>query len=126
MALNGKDILIYLGSNVIAGTKSNEITTACDTIEVSSPTTGVWRKYIAGRKDWDVSTSWLLAATSDLASLLNVGQTYTLYIKDSGSNTILQGDAICTQAKITATIGNLLNGSFAFKGCTELAAPPSS
>ena len=126
MAVNGKNILIALGSTPIAGTKSNEMSTACDAIETSSPTNGEWRTYIAGRKDWDFTTGWLLATSSDVAKLLNVGQSYTVYIQDDNSTKLLQGSALCTKADVRATVGNLIAGSFAFKGNGPLETPPSS
>ena len=126
MAVNGKNIIIALGSTPIAGTKSNEISSACDAIETSSSTNGVWRTYIAGRKDWDFTTGWLLATPSDVTNLLNVGQSYTVYIQDDNSTKLLQGSALCTKADVRATVGNLIAGSFAFKGNGPLETPPSS
>ena len=128
MATAGNNIFISLGVNTtpIAGTRSNEIQVGVEKIEISSPTTGQWRQYIAGRKEWSVTVGWLVGSTNDLAQLLNVGTTYTLNIYGRGaeSNTkILTGSALLTSCKITASRGNLVQGSFSFVGSGALATP---
>ena len=123
--MNGNDIIIKLGGNVIAGTKGNEISTSCDTIEVSSPSQGEWRDFITSRKEWSVNTNFLLAQITDVESCLNVGTKYTLTVcrNVNGGTVYLTGSAILTTCKITATKGNILNGSFSFKGCGALSVP---
>ena len=118
---NGNTLIIRRGSSVIAGTKSNEIQCGCETIEVSSPTQGDWRTFIAGRKEWSVTVSYLVPAAANIeADILTVGQTYTLNMYDRSNWLILTGQAICTACKITATKGNLITGSFTFKGTGQL------
>ena len=60
MAINGNNIIIKKGGTAIAATKSNEITVDCETIEISSPSIGDWRSFIAGRKEWSVTTNFLI------------------------------------------------------------------
>lgn len=123
MAINGNNILIYKGGTAIAGVKSNEIQVGCETIEVSSPSTGAWRQYIAGRKEWSVNVGYLVLATSNVRDLLNVGTTYTLAFKERGAadSAGVSGSAILTTCKITAIRGNLVQGSFQFTGTGALA-----
>jgi len=133
--INGNNIFISLDSNAatipFAATKSNEIQTECDTIEISSPTVGDWRQYIAGRKEWSFTVGWLVVACgtnvkNSLEALLEVGKSYTITICDRTGSTAtarLTGSAICTSAKITATRGNIAVGSFSFKGNGALSAP---
>ena len=126
MAKNGNYIIISVESNSqwvpIAGVKSDDISTRADTIEVASSPSGVWREYIAGRKDWSVSVNYLLLADAGMLNLLNIGTTYHLKIggrSASGANT-LKGYAILTACKVTATRGNLVQGSFSFQGSGAL------
>lgn len=132
MAINGNKIFIsFAGSTTpIACTKSNEINTEADLIEVSSPVSGNWKDYIPGRKTWSVTVNFLLAASSavsgvKLADALNIGNTYTLDIYERGSSTTkkLTGTAILKVCRITATRGNLTQGTFQFVGKSELAVP---
>ena len=118
--MNGKDIIITKKvSNdyvAIAATKSNEVQVDCDIIEIASPTTGAWRTRIAGRKDWSLNVSYLVTAGTGITDLLQVGNTFTLRIQDSDGTNHVDGEAILKVAKQTASIGNLVQGSFQFQG----------
>ena len=132
MATNGNNLLIYFNGSVIGGTtasaeRSNEINTSCETLEVASPTSGVtnngtWRVYIAGRKEWSVTVNYLVPAVANITEVLRVGQSYTLAVKNQSGTTLMSGTAICQQAKVTSTRGNLIQGSFVFKGSGELSS----
>lgn len=134
MATNGNNIIIKLGGTAIAATKSNEITVESELLEISSPTIGQWRSYIAGRKEWSINTSFLVTSPSDVASrlyvnnALTVGQTYTLTIcmNDNTGTVYLTGSAILKTYKVTATRGNLMTGSFGFVGVGALALPSNT
>ena len=121
MAQLGNNILVYLNGTAIAGTKSNEIQTECDMIEMTNQNSAQWRQYLAGRKNWSVSTGFLVLAAADTKKLLNVGTTYTLRYRDRAGTSILQGQAIMKQCKISAARGSLATGSFTFQGSGELA-----
>ena len=121
MAQLGNNILVYLNGTAIAGTKSNEIQTDCDMIEVTNQNSAQWRQYLAGRKNWSVSTGFLVLAGADIKKLLNVGTTYTLRFRDRAGSNIIEGQAILKTCKISATRGNLATGAFSFQGSGELA-----
>ena len=125
--MNGNNILVYLNNTAIAGLRSNEIQTEVNTIETASPDTGVWRTHIAGRKEWSVSAGWLVSDHSDLAKMLNIGTAYTLRFGDRVGGG-LQGTAILTTCDITATRGNIVQGSFRFvgSGALETVEAPSN
>lgn len=109
-------------ANIVACTKSHDITVTCEEIEVSSPAQGQWREYIAGRKSWEISTSWLLVSQGFKAQMLKPGTSLTITIGSRGTSADrLTGTVLVTQAKITATRGNLVQGSFTFKGSGALA-----
>lgn len=122
MAILGNNILIYRNGTAIAGTVSNEIQSGAELIEISSPTSGQWKEYIAGRKSWSINVSYLVLAYNGVRDLLNVGTTYTLKFRGRNSSdaTGVQGTAILKSCKITATKGNLVQGSFTFQGTSSL------
>ena len=122
--MNGYSIIIMLGGSQMAAVKSHEVTTSAETIEVSSPTDGEWRHFIAGRKEWSASASYLVLSTagSNITDLLKVGNTYEIISRDRQGNYGVKGTAICTQCKHTYTIGNLCAGSFSFRGTGVLAS----
>lgn len=125
MAQNGNTILVYKGSTLIAGMKSNDVQVSADLIEISSPDTGVWRQYVTGRKETTITTGYLVtAATSALGvsggngvrDLLQVGSSFTLHFKLRGAadSAGVSGTFILKTAKITSQRGALVQGSFQF------------
>ena len=125
MAQNGNTILVYKGSTLIAGMKSNDVQVSADLIEISSPDTGVWRQYVTGRKEATITTGYLVtAATSALGvsggngvrDLLQVGNSFTLKFKLRGAadSNGVSGTFILKTVKITAQRGALVQGSFQF------------
>lgn len=121
-AINGNNIYITLGGTMIAGSKSDEIQTECDMIEITNPSSGAWRQYMAGRKDWSFQTSFLITAVTDIRKLLNIGTSYTIVFRDRNTTTgaSVTGTAILKTCKISAVRGNLVTGSFAFQGSSAL------
>lgn len=122
--MNGNNIIIGTMSGTtftpIAATKSNEMQTDCETIEISSPSVGDWRTYMAGRKSWSVQVSFLVTSASNIRQLLSVGTSYTIVMRDRNNTSSVSGSAIMTTCKISATRGNLVTGSFVFKGTGAL------
>ena len=129
MAINGNNIIIKKGGTAIAATKSNEITVDSEVIEISSPTTGQWKSFISGRKEWSITTNFLIQSVADVknrlyeSNALTVGQSYSLTIctNDSTGAVQLTGNAILKTYKVTAIRGNLCTGSFVFIGVGALA-----
>ena len=122
MAVKGNNILIYRNGTAIAGTVSNEIQSGAEVIEISSPTSGQWKEFIAGRKSWSVNVNFLVLTVSDPTYLLLVGESYTLTFRSRATSTGgVTGTAILKTCKITATKGNLVQGSFQFVGSSQLS-----
>ena len=66
--LHGAEIKVYMNGAAVALSKSCEIEVSCDTEEVASPTSGNWREFLAGRKDWNINVSVLLSNVSSLVT----------------------------------------------------------
>ena len=124
--MTGKDIIVILsqGGTALASTsiRSQDIQTSCATIEKASSTQQDWEEHIAGRKSWNLTVNYLVLSSAKVNDLLYVGQTFDVSM-NIGETTYLVGKAIMNQAKQTATIGNLTQGSFSLKGSGPLAAP---
>lgn len=121
MAVNGSNIIVCIGSQPIAATRSNELEIENEVIEISSPNSGAWRKFLAGRKEWSINTDFLVTDEGDTADrVLTVGSVVGLYIRKTGTsgtdNVYLFGEAICTKCKITARRSGIISGSFVFRG----------
>ena len=120
MAINGNNILIYIDGAAVAGTKSNEVQSNRELIEIASPTSGEWREFITGRKDWGFTISWLVSSHQDIEQLLLNAGTVTVRIIGRGQETGLTGSAIVQSCKMTFTRGNLAQGSLQLKGSGPL------
>ncbi len=130
MALNGNIILVQLDGHTIAGTKTTEIQVDSELIEIASATQGTYREFIVGRKQWQVTVNYLLMyatyqtmftyPNASMTDALLVGNSYTLKFKNRANYydqpITLKGTAILRTCKITATRGNLIQGTFTFVG----------
>lgn len=58
--IHGKDLIIKIDGTAVAGARSCDIHVQDDAIEVSSPESGKYREYIAGRMGWGVTTNHLV------------------------------------------------------------------
>lgn len=122
--MTGKDLIVILSQNgtALASTaiRSQEIQTSAETIEKASATQQDWKEYVAGRKAWSLSVSYLVLTASKVADLLMVGQTFDITVKDVDNTSSVSGVAILSSVKQTATLGNLANGSFTLVGSGPL------
>ena len=119
--MNGNDIIVKFNGTAIAAAKSAEINTKVDIIETASSSDGEWKDHIAGRKEWSVTVGYLVTSDAKLTDLLTIGNKFTLVICGRGNNaTTLSGLATLTTCRITATRGNLVQGSFQFQGAGVL------
>ena len=125
-ATNGGMFIVKATGLNIYGAKSDDIEVVCGTNEVVSPTQGNWREFIAGRKEWQVTTNYLVQSTgNEIDKVLNVGIKYSVKFVDNTSGHSLGGEAILVSVKISAIKGNLVTGSFQFKGTGALNFIPA-
>ena len=117
----GKNVMIYRNASgttpIIAGAKSCSISSKIDLVEKASATQQSAKEFIAGREEWDVSLSYIVASGSGDASggLLMKGQEYTLRVGIPGGST-LKGNAICVQSDLSGSVGSIATGQIKFKG----------
>ena len=126
MAINGNNILIYIDGAAVAGTKSNEVQSNRELIEIASPTSGEWREFITGRKDWGFTISWLVSSHADIQQLLLNAGVVTVRIVGRGQSLGLTGKAIVQTCRMTFTRGNLAQGSLQLKGSGPLTQETES
>lgn len=116
----GNDLIVLIDGHPLAASKSCSIDVSAETKEVALAGAGTFKSYIAGRKSWTVTTSHLVGDGTRMADLLaRVGQVFGITWRmrdDTEGSDRMGGKAICTQCKITATRGNLIQGSFTWKG----------
>lgn len=118
MVIHGRKIIVKAGGTAIAGAKSCELSIKGNQIEVASPTTGTWRDFIAGRKEWSVTCGHLIPASGTplKSNAAMVNTLVTLIIETDMTGDTLTGQAIVEEWKASGTVGNLATGTFQFKG----------
>lgn len=120
----GNDLIISVDGAALAASKSCGVDMDVDTKEIALAGAGTSKSYIAGRVSWSITTNHLVGDTDKVEDMLRrVGKVFELSVNmrsspDAEKN--MRGMAICTQCKITATRGSLIQGSFTWKGTGSL------
>lgn len=118
--IHGRKLIVKVNGTAIAAAKTCELGIDSETIEVSSPTQGLYKEYIAGRKSWSVSTGHLVMEIPGNAALVGTTVTLSLCVNN---DVVLTGDAIVRSFDVSGTIGSLCSGRFAFTGTGPLEEP---
>lgn len=117
--IHGRNLIVKVNGVAVAAAKNCSLRVENSEIEVSSPTTGNWRQFIAGRNSWTVSTGHLVLAVK--SNVVLVGTMVTLSFEVAGSSTdVVSGSALVKQWDVSGAVGNLAQGSFQFTGSGAL------
>lgn len=122
--MTGNDLLVYIYYNSSGGiwlpigcTKSHEIQHECEMQEVSSPTTGDSKEFLPERKGWSINVSYLVLQDSQVRDVLMVNQRFKIsFCPRNDRINGVSGFAYLKVCRITATRGNLIQGTFQFVG----------
>ena len=106
-----------------AAARSCEIEVTTDDLELASQTDALWRKFLGGKKSWKVTVNGLTTAMKN--TLLQAGSEYSIKVSTSSSDYVV-GLALCRNAKVTATDGNLSQYGCTFigKGALDMFDDP--
>jgi hypothetical protein len=131
MILHGRNLIIKAAGTAIAAARSCTIDIECDEQEVSNPLNGQWKMFIPVTNGWKVSVSGLVMAESGhipdhLRTLKGwVGTTLTLQVcarlsTEMPAEPVFTGQALCKNARVAGTVGNLTSYTMQFLGTGEL------
>ena len=123
---HGRNLIIYADGVAIAAAKSCTVSMSIGDIEAASDTNGSAKTFLPTQKEWTVRCNTLV--TSLTGHFANIGDTIRLSMavcdwEKNPTTDRITGDAIVTSASITASVGNLVTGSFSFKGSGSLERP---
>lgn len=135
--LRGGAFLVYTGSNAwdnrIAYSKTCALEVKTSTVEVSSPSTGVFKTYLPVKTEWTVSVSGLIADSRNDTSLFDMMTArtevslliYQIERNSAGSVTdpeqpYYMGNALLTSLELTAENQKVATYQAKFTGCGEL------
>ena len=119
----GRQLILAFGRAVVASSVTCEVEMQTDTIEVASPTSGVFRDYIPSLCDWSVSTSGLIKSTQqqyDLFELWRNRAKLRVNYYDTEMRMVRSGYAIITNLRESAPNRSIPTYSISLQGCGEL------
>ena len=126
----GRQLILAFGRAVVASSVTCEVDMQTDTIEVASPTSGVFRDYIASLCGWSISTSGLIKTTQQQYDLF--GLQYDLFelwrnrirlrvnYYDTEMRMVRSGYAIITNLRESAPNRSIPTYSISLQGCGAL------
>ena len=120
----GRQLILAFGGAVVASSVTCEVDMQTDTIEVASPTSGVFRDYIPSLCDWSISTSGLIKSTQqqyDLFELWRNRSKLRVNYYDTEMRMVRSGYAIITNLRESAPNRSIPTYSISLQGCGELA-----
>ena len=121
--IHGRNLIIYADGVAIAAAKSCTVSMSINDIEAASDIDGNAKTFLPTQKEWTVRCNTLV--TSLTGHFANIGDTIRLSMavcdwEKNPTSDRLTGEAIVTSVSITASVGNLVTGSFSFKGSGQL------
>ena len=119
----GRQLILAFGGAVVASSVTCEVDMQTDTIEVASPTSGVFRDYIASLCGWSISTSGLIKSASqqyDLFELWRNRAKLRVNYYDTEMRMVRSGYAIITNLRESAPNRSIPTYSISLQGCGEL------
>ena len=122
MHLQGNNLLIYIDGVAVAAAKSCTVTMEVGSIDTAG--SGRTKASMPTVKDWSVKTSVLVTSLNGHFALSGKVR-ISVAVVDGGEITTdrMTGEAIVTNANVSAAVGNLVQGSFSFKGTGALERP---
>ena len=119
----GRQLILAFGGAVVASSVTCEVDMQTDTIEVASPTSGVFRDYIASLCGWSISTSGLIKSTQQQYDLFELWRNRTklrVNYYDTEMRMVRSGYAIITNLRESAPNRSIPTYSISLQGCGEL------
>lgn len=122
MHLQGNNLIIYVDGVAVAAAKSCTVTMEVGSIDTAG--SGRTKASMPTVKDWSVKTSVLVTSLNGHFAL-NGKVRLSVAVVDGGEITTdrMTGEAIVTNANVSAAVGNLVQGNFSFKGSGALERP---
>ena len=122
MIQHGRNLIIKVNGEAVAGARSCTISTDAETIEKASATNAKAREYLPGRTGWQVSCSHLVVDSQYISLPLSVGMVVDVQLVHKDTGIGLKGTAIIKKCDMTMTLGNLAQGSLNLLGTGALGS----
>lgn len=121
MILHGRNINVKVNGVIVAKARSCQLNVQCDVTEIASATSGNWKQFLAGRKEWEIDVTTFVDVVKTGYEL--VGQTVTVEFGQVSASSRadlstdkLSGSAIVTMYAIGGEVKGLATSQMKFKG----------
>jgi len=133
-AVLSKEMLVYIGSDVVAFTTDFDFEVNKESIDVTTLSSSGWKAFLVDLKEWKVSFSGLVTRGSEgasetgweelLASLIGSDATLTISIKTTTSgDQYITGSVYLTSLKMSGSVSDKLTYSGEMQGTGAFTTP---
>lgn len=119
--IHGKDLLLFSGQEAIGASTACTFDVDADLIEISSPTSAIWKDYITSRKSWAMSNNMIATERSISYWAGLVGHVIFVQCRTLDDSDCICGYAILKKVTGRGSVKNLSTLSLALQGCGVLS-----
>lgn len=118
--VQGLNILVYLGEQVLGAQKNCTLSLEADSIDVSNKNSFGWSDFIPGTKNWTISCDGqFITDDAGQAALMNAFKNSTfvqIEMKNADESIYYKGEAMITSLELEAPYDDVFGYSVEFQG----------
>ena len=122
--IKGLEVLLYVGSNVVAGQRGASLSMSADDIAITDKTTEGYKAFLAGLKEWSISCDGLVcvgdAGYDALVDAFLAAEEVQVQLKNEAGTFGYQGTVSIASMDFDAQYDDALTYSCELKGASKL------
>ena len=122
--IKGLEVLLYVGSNVVAGQRGASLSMSADDIDITDKTTDGYKAFLAGLKEWSISCDGLVcvgdAGYDALVDAFLAAEEVQVQLKNEAGTFGYQGTVSIASMDFDAQYDDALTYSCELKGASKL------
>ena len=122
--IKGLEVLLYVGSNVVAGQRGASLSMSADDIDITDKTTEGYKAFLAGLKEWSISCDGLVcvgdAGYDALVDAFLAAEEVQVQLKNEAGTFGYQGTVSIASMDFDAQYDDALTYSCELKGASAL------
>ena len=122
--IKGLEVLLYVGSNVVAGQRGASLSMSADDIDITDKTTEGYKAFLAGLKEWSISCDGLVcvgdAGYDALVDAFLAAEEVQVQLKNEAGTFGYQGTVSIASMDFDAQYDDALTYSCELKGASKL------
>ena len=122
--IKGLEVLLYVGTNVVAGQRGASLSMSADDIDITDKTTEGYKAFLAGLKEWSISCDGLVcvgdAGYDALVDAFLNAEEVQVQLKNEAGTFGYQGTVSIASMDFDAQYDDALTYSCELKGASKL------